>query len=82
MIISKKRQKKKKTNGGNKLFFQKLILAFPGLKIISGESSDKMTGQIHFSSAMYRFWPAIFLRRITLKTRVHEQKLALSISKK
>ena len=81
MIISKKRQKKK-TNGGNKLFFQKLILAFPGLKIISGESSDKMTGQTHFSSAMYRFWLAIFLRRITLKTRVHEQKLALSISKK
>jgi len=58
------------------------ITTLPGLKIISGESPDKMTGQIHFSSAMYRFWLAIFLRRITLKTRVHEQKLALSISKK
>ena len=27
------------------------------LKIISGEPSDMMTGQIHFSSVTYRFWP-------------------------
>ena len=29
----------------------------PGLEIISGESPDTMTGQIHFSSVTYRFWP-------------------------
>ena len=28
-----------------------------GLEIISGESPDTMTGQIHFSSVTYRFWP-------------------------
>ena len=28
-----------------------------GLEIISGESLDTMTGQIHFSSVTYRFWP-------------------------
>ena len=28
-----------------------------GLEIISGESPDMMTGQIHFSSLMYHFWP-------------------------
>ena len=33
-----------------------------GLEIISGESSDTMTSQIHFSSVMYRFWPVKFTR--------------------
>ena len=32
------------------------------LEIISGESSDTMTSQIHFSSVMYRFWPVKFTR--------------------
>ena len=32
-----------------------------GLEIISGESPDTMTGQIHFSSVMYRFWPVKLL---------------------
>ena len=30
------------------------------LEIISGEPSDTMTGQIHFSSVTYRFWPVKF----------------------
>ena len=33
-----------------------------GLEIISGESPDTMTSQIHFSSVMYRFWPVKFTR--------------------
>ena len=36
----------------------------PGLEIISGESPDTMTGQIHFSSVTYRFWP-VKLYKIT-----------------
>ena len=28
-----------------------------GLEIISGESPDTMTGQIHFSAVTYHFWP-------------------------
>ena len=35
-----------------------------GLEIISGESPDTMTGQIHFSSVTYRFWP-VKLYKIT-----------------
>ena len=33
-----------------------------GLEIISGESPDTMTSQIHFSSVTYRFWPVKFTR--------------------
>ena len=32
------------------------------LEIISGEPSDTMTGQIHFNSVTYRFWPVKFMR--------------------
>ena len=32
-------------------------LTVPGLEIVSGESPDTMTGQIHFRSVTYRFWP-------------------------
>ena len=34
----------------------------PGLEVISGESLDTMTSQIHFSSVTYRFWPVKFTR--------------------
>ena len=34
----------------------------PGLEVISGESPDTMTSQIHFSSVTYRFWPVKFTR--------------------
>ena len=54
----------------------------PGLKIISRESPDTTTGQIHFSLVTYRFWPVKFIRFITLKTGAHEPKLALYFSKK
>ena len=54
-----------------------------GLKIISKESPDTMTGQIHFGSVTYRFWPVKFIRKKTLKTlRTNELKLALHISEK
>ena len=43
------------------------------LEIISGETSDTMTGQIHFNSVTYRFWPVKFMRQITLKTRAKKQ---------
>ena len=33
-----------------------------GLEIISGESLDMMTHQIHFSLVTYRFWPVKFIR--------------------
>ena len=47
-----------------------------GLKIISRESPETITGQIHFS-------PVTFIRYITLKTlRANELKLALHISEK
>ena len=32
------------------------------LEKISGEPSDTMTGQIHFNSVTYRFWPVKFMR--------------------
>ena len=32
-------------------------LGMSGLEIISRESPDMMTGQIHFSSVTNRFWP-------------------------
>ena len=32
-------------------------LGMSGLEIISRESPDTMTSQIHFSSVKYRFWP-------------------------
>ena len=38
------------------------ILWCPRLEIISGEPSDTMTGQIHFNSVTYRFWPVKFMR--------------------
>ena len=34
-----------------------IMITSSRLKIISGEPSDTMTGQIHFSSVTYRFWP-------------------------
>lgn len=37
------------------LCFSKLQDASAGLKIISGESPDTMTAQIHFTSVTYRF---------------------------
>ena len=43
-----------------------------GLKIISVESPDTMTGQFHFSSVTYRFWAVKF---------INETKVALYISK-
>ena len=43
------------------------------LEIISREPSDTMTGQIHFNSVTYRFWPVKFMRQITLKTRAKKQ---------
>ena len=48
-----------------------------GLKIISGESLDIMTNQIHFNSVTYCFWLVKLY-----KTGAHEPKLALYISKK
>ena len=38
------------------------IRMLAGLEIISGESLDTMTGQIHFSSVTYRFWPVKFYK--------------------
>ena len=37
-------------------------LLYSGLEIISRESPDTMTGQIHFSSVTCRFWPVKFVR--------------------
>ena len=52
-----------------------------GIKIISGGSLDTMTSLIHFSSVKYLFLLVKFIRQITPKTRAHEPKLALYISK-
>lgn len=41
------------------LCFSKLKDTSAGLKIISGESPDTMTAQIHFTSVTYRFWSKI-----------------------
>ena len=49
------------------------LLGVTRLEIISGEPSDTMTGQIHFNSVTYRFWPVKFMRQITLKTRAKKQ---------
>ena len=38
------------------------LLGVTRLEIISGEPSDTMTGQIHFNSVTYRFWPVKFMR--------------------
>ena len=35
---------------------------YSGLEMISRESPDTMTGQIHFSSVTCRFWPVKFVR--------------------
>ena len=45
-------------------FYQVTLLTdeVPRLEIISGEPSDTMTGQIHFNSVTYRFWPVKFMR--------------------
>ena len=34
-----------------------ILIIITWLEIISGESLDTMTGQNHFSSVMYHFWP-------------------------
>ena len=39
------------------ILFPVKIIIIPGLEIISGESPDTMTAQIHFSSVTYSFWP-------------------------
>ena len=49
------------------------FMTFSRLEIISGEPSDTVTGQIHFNSVTYRFWPVKFMRQITLKTRAKKQ---------
>ena len=54
----------------------------PGLKIISGESPDTMTSQIHFSLVTTVSGRSNYIKLITLKTGAHEPKLALYISKK
>ena len=41
----------------NTIIVTNMQCATAGLEIISGESLDTMTGQIHFSSVTYRFWP-------------------------
>ena len=38
------------------------IVYMARLEIISGEPSDTMTGQIHFNSVTYRFWPVKSMR--------------------
>jgi len=57
-------------------------LNWTGLIIISGESPDTISGQIHFRSVMYCFCPVKSIREATLKTQAHEPKLAFYISKK